>query len=159
MPLVARCGSSFLRTVTFLIIHRFLPLKFPLLYICFSKNTAFNTFQFEKMFWVWWKILDTIILWQDVGPCCEQTHAAFEVGLSLDYGQGVYSGWSGVVVSSQLRLCHTCTIDVMISPLERMTCPNHLSRRSRTRTARSHVPSLACRSSIDRSSDGLTPQI
>ena len=43
--------------------------------------------------------------------------------------------------------------------LERMTCPNHLSRRSRTRTARSHIPSLACRSSIDGSSDGLTPQI
>ena len=56
---------------------------------------------------------DTIILWQDVGPCCEQTRAAFEVGLSLDQGQGVYSGWSDVVVSSQLRLCHTCIIDVM----------------------------------------------
>ena len=54
-----------------------------------------------------------MILWQDVGPCCEQTHAAFEVGLSLDHGQGVYSGWSDVVVSSQLRLCHTCIIDVM----------------------------------------------
>ena len=39
--------------------------------------------------------------------------AAFEVGLSLDHGQGVYSGWSDVVVSSQLRLCHTCIIDVM----------------------------------------------
>ena len=65
------------------------------------------------MFWIWWKVLDTIILWQDVDPCCEQTHAAFEVGLSLDHGQGVYSGWSGVVVSSQLRLCHTCIIDVM----------------------------------------------
>ena len=48
-----------------------------------------------------------------MGPCCEQTHAAFEVGLSLDQGQGVYSGWSDVVVSSQLRLCHTCIIDVM----------------------------------------------
>ena len=65
------------------------------------------------MFWIWWKVLDTIILWQDVGPCCEQTHAAFEVGLSIDLGQGVYSGWSDVVVSSQLRLCHTCIIDVM----------------------------------------------
>ena len=48
-----------------------------------------------------------------MGPCCEQTHAAFEVGLSLDQGQGVYSSWSDVVVSSQLRLCHTCIIDVM----------------------------------------------
>ena len=65
------------------------------------------------MFWIWWKVLNTIILWQDVGPCCEQTHAAFEVGLSLYHGQGVYSGWSDVVVSSQLRLCHTCIIDVM----------------------------------------------
>ena len=115
MPLVARCGSSFLRTVTFLIIHRFLPLKFPLSYICFSKSTAYNTFQFKKMFWIWWKVLDTIILWQDVGSCCGQTHAAFEVGLTLDHGQGVYSGWSDVVVSSQLRLCHTCIIDVMIT--------------------------------------------
>ena len=59
------------------------------------------------------KVLNTIILWQDAGPCCEQTHAAFEVGLSLDHSQGVYSGWSDVVVSSQLRLCHTCIIDVM----------------------------------------------
>ena len=60
------------------------------------------------------KVLNTIILWQDAGPCCEQTHAAFEVGLSLDHSQGVYSGWSDVVVSSQLRLCHTCIIDVMV---------------------------------------------
>ena len=50
-------------------------------------------------------------------------------------------------------------LTLFISPLERMTCPNHLSRRSRTRTARSHIPSFACRSSIDGSSDGLTPQI
>ena len=69
------------------------------------------------MFWIWWKVLATIILWQDVGPCCEQTHVAFEVGLSLDHRQGVYSGWSDVVVSSQLRLCHTCIIDVMAGPL------------------------------------------
>ena len=48
-----------------------------------------------------------------MGPCCEQTHAPFEVGLSLDQGQGVYSGWSGVDGSSHLRLCHTCIIDVM----------------------------------------------
>ena len=48
-----------------------------------------------------------------MGPCCEQTHAAFEVGLSRDQGQGVYSGWSDVVVNSQLLLCHTCIIDVM----------------------------------------------
>ena len=47
-------------------------------------------------------------------------------------------------------------LTLFFSPLERMTCPNHLSRRSRTRTARSHIPSLACRSSIDGSSDGLT---
>ena len=50
-----------------------------------------------------------------MGPCCEQTHAAFEVGLSLGQGQGAYSGWSDVVVSSQLRLCHTCIIDVILS--------------------------------------------
>ena len=112
-PLVARCGSRFSRTVTFLIIHQFLPLKVLLLYICFSKSTAYNTFQFEKLFWIWWKVLDTIILWQDVGLCCEQTHATFEVGLSPDQGQGVYSGWSDVVVNSQLHLCHTCIIDVM----------------------------------------------
>ena len=49
-------------------------------------------------------------------------------------------------------------LTLFISPLERMTCPNHLSRRSRTRMARSHIPSLACSSSIDGSSDGLTPQ-
>ena len=98
----SRCWSSFLKTITFCYFH-----------ICFSKSTAYNTFQFEKLFWIWWKVLDTIILWQDVGTCCEQTHAAFEVGLSLDQGQGVYSGWSDVVVSSQLRLCHTCIIDVM----------------------------------------------
>ena len=30
-----------------------------------------------------------MILWQDVGPCCEQTYAAFEVGLSLNQEQGV----------------------------------------------------------------------
>ena len=83
------------------------------IYFCNAQSTAYNTFQFEKFFWIWWKVLDTIILWQDVGPCCEQAHAAFEVGLSLDQGQGVYSGWSDVVVSSQLRLCHTCIIDVM----------------------------------------------
>ena len=47
-------------------------------------------------------------------------------------------------------------LTLFISPLERMTCPNHLSRRSRTRMARSHIPSLACSSSIDGSSDGLT---
>ena len=35
--------------------------------------------------------------------------------------------------------------------------PNHLSRRSQTRTARSHIPSLACRSSIDGSSDPTNP--
>ena len=50
-------------------------------------------------------------------------------------------------------------LTLFISPLECMTCPNHLSRRSRTRMARSHIPSLACSSSIDGSSDGLTPQI
>ena len=50
-----------------------------------------------------------------MGPCCEQTHAAFEVGLSLDHGQGISSGWSDIDGSSQLRLCHTCIIDVMIN--------------------------------------------
>ena len=50
---------------------------------------------------------------QDVGPRCEEMHAAFEVGLSPDQGQGVYNGWSDVDGSNQLRLCHTCIIDVM----------------------------------------------
>ena len=63
-------------------------------------------------------VLDTIILWQDAGACCEQTHAAFEVGLSLDQGQGVYSGWSDVDGSSQLRLCNTCIIDVILDGQE-----------------------------------------
>ena len=31
-------------------------------------------------------------------------------------------------------------LTLFISPLERMTCPNHLSRRSRSRTARWHFP-------------------
>ena len=104
---------------------------------CFSKSTANNTFQFEKLFWIWWKVLATIILWQDVGPCCEQTHVAFEVGLSLDQGQGVYSGWSDVVVSSQLRLCHTYIIDamVMVSPPPTTPSPtptSHLKQRTCT---------------------------
>ena len=50
-------------------------------------------------------------------------------------------------------------LTLFISPLERMTCPNHLSPRFRTRTPRSHIPSLAYRSSIDGSIYGLTPQI
>ena len=86
--------------------------------ICFSTSTAYNTIQFEKLFWIWWKVLDTMILWQDVSPCCEQTHTAFEVGLSLDHGQGVYSGWPDVDGSSQLRLCHTCIINVMACRLD-----------------------------------------
>ena len=48
-----------------------------------------------------------------MGPWYEQTHAAFKVGFSLDQGQGVYSGWSDVDGSCQLRLCHACFIDVM----------------------------------------------
>ena len=50
-------------------------------------------------------------------------------------------------------------LTLFISSLERKTCPNHLSRRSLTRMARLHNPRLACSSSIDGSSDGLTPQI
>ena len=113
MPLVARCWSSFLKNITFLIIHRFLLLKVLLLIFLLFKKHCIQYISIWKVFWIKWKVLDTIILWQDVGPCCEQTHAAFEVGLSRDQGQGVYSGWSDVVVSSQLRLCHTCIIDVM----------------------------------------------
>ena len=110
VPLVTRWGSSFLRTITFLIIHRFLSLKVVLLlYLLFKKHYI----QFEKLFWIWWKVLDTTILWQDVGPCCEQTHAAFEVGLSLDQGQGFYTCWSDVDGRSQLRLCHRCIIDLV----------------------------------------------
>ena len=111
--LVARWGSSFLRTITFLIIRRFLSLEVLLLIYLLFKSTAYNTFQFEKLFWIWWKVLDTIISWQDMRPCCEQTNAAFEMGLNLDHGQGVYSGGSDVDGSSQLRLFHTCIIDVM----------------------------------------------
>ena len=86
------------------------------------ESSTFDIFAFKKslhtiyfkLFWIWWKVLDTIILWQDVGPCCEQTHAAFEVGLSLDLRLCVYSGWSDVDGSRQLRLCHTCIINVMV---------------------------------------------
>ena len=81
--------------------------------MCFSRSTAYNTFQFEKLFWIWWKGLDTIIVLQDPGSCCKQTHAAFEVGLSLDQGQGVYSHRSEVDDSSQVPLCHKCIIVVM----------------------------------------------
>ena len=81
----------------------------------FASEKTLNTkhFNLNNCVWIWWKVLDTIILWQDVGSCCEQTHAAFEVGLSFGLGQGVYSGWSDVDGSSQLRLCHTCIINVM----------------------------------------------
>ena len=60
-----------------------------------------------------------------MGPCCEQTHAAFEVGLSLDQGQGVYSGWPDVDGSSQLRLCHTCIIDVMYGYINNLIMDIH----------------------------------
>ena len=67
-----------------------------------------------------WKIVLDLVkgtwhhnLWQDAGACCEQTRAAVEVGLSLDQGQGVYSGKSDVDGSSQVRLRHTCIIDIM----------------------------------------------
>ena len=111
---MARCWSSFLKTITFLIIHRFLSLKvLLLLYLLFKKHCI-------QHISIWKVVLDLVkgtwhhnfmagcgsLLW---------AHAAFEVGLSLDQGQGVYSGWSDVVVSSQLRLCHTCIINVMTS--------------------------------------------
>ena len=74
--------------------------------ILLFKKHCIQYIQFEKLFWIWWKVLDTIILWQSVGPCCEQTHAAFEVGLSLDQGQGVYSGWWDVTnYVSAIRVC------------------------------------------------------
>ena len=74
------------------------------------ESSTFNIFAFQKALHTIYFILkivldlvlDTIIFWQDVGPCCEQTHAAFEVGVSLDHGQDVYSGWSNVDGSSQL---------------------------------------------------------
>ena len=59
------------------------------------------------MFWIWRKGLDTIILLQDVGPCCEQTHAAFEVRMKSWPGAGCLGGYC------HLRLCHTCIIDVV----------------------------------------------
>ena len=90
------------------------------------ENSTFNIFAFQKALIQYisiWKIAlnlvigawDTIILWQDAGPCCEQTQAAFEVGLSRDQGPGIYSWWADVDGSSQVRLCHTCIIDVMHS--------------------------------------------
>ena len=117
MPLVARCGSSSIKTITFLIIHRFLSLKVLLLiYLLFKKHCI-------QHISIWKVVLDLVkgtwhhnfmagcgsLLWAN-------TYAAFEVGLSLDQGQGVYSGWSDVLfVSSQLRLCNTCIVDVMSS--------------------------------------------
>ena len=92
--------------------------------ISITESSTFNIFAFQealhtihfnwKLVWIRWKVLGTIILWQDAGPCCEQTHAAFEVGLSRDQGQGVYSGRPNVDDSSQVRLCHTCIIDAML---------------------------------------------
>ena len=107
-PLVAGWGNGFLRTITFLIIHRFLSLKILFwIYLLFKKH-------FMQYITIWQIVLDLVKgTWQDVGPCCEQTHAAFEVELTLDHGQGVYSGWWNVDGNSQLRLCHTCIIDVM----------------------------------------------
>ena len=49
MPLVARWGSSFLRTIAFLIIHRFLSLKVLLLIYLLFKSAAYNTFQYWKI--------------------------------------------------------------------------------------------------------------
>ena len=87
------------------------------IFVFVSKKHCMQYISIWKLFWIWWKVLDTIILWQDVGPCCEQTQTAFEMGLSLDQGLGVYSGRSDVDDSSQVRICHTCIIDVMCSPM------------------------------------------
>ena len=106
--------KQLLKDHTFLTIHRFSPLKVLLLIYLLFKKHYIQYISIWKIVLIWWKVLDTIVLWQDVGPCCEQTHAAFEVGLSLDQGQGVYSGWSDVDASSQLRLCTTCIIGVML---------------------------------------------
>ena len=102
--------------------HNFLN-KSPIFII---ESSTFNIFAFQKALHTIHfrlkivldlvKVLGTIILWQDVGPCCEQTHAAFEVRLSLDQGQGVYRGWSDVYGSSQLRPFRTCIIDIMHVP-------------------------------------------
>ena len=115
MPLVARWGSSFLRTIPFLIIHRFLSLIVLLLiYLLFKKRCIQNisilkiVLDFVKGTWhhnfmarcgslLWTNTCD---LWS---------------GINLDQGPGVYSGWSDVDGSSQVRLCHTCIIDVMTS--------------------------------------------
>ena len=49
-------------------------------------------------------------------------------GINLDQGQGVYSGRSDVVGSSQVRLCHACIIDVMKCWLSYITVKIHLHR-------------------------------
>ena len=89
--------------------HNFLNNSIYLLF----QNTAYNTFQLEKLFWIKWKILDTIILWQDVGPCCE--HISLWSRIKSWPGAGCLQRLapSDVVGSSQLRLCHTCFINVM----------------------------------------------
>ena len=107
--------NSFFRTITFLIIHRFLSLKVLLWYICFPRRTAYNTFQFEKLFWIWWKILDTIILWQEQNMLSANTCSLWS---------GIKSR-PGVVGSSHVCLCHRCIIDVMLNLLSDIDIENY----------------------------------
>ena len=51
------------------------------------------------------------------------------MGLSLDQGQGVYSGWSDVDGSSQQPPCHTCIIELMNQPFIQATSKNTLKPR------------------------------
>ena len=61
------------------------------------ESSTFNIFAFQK------HCIQYISIWKIVFGF--GTHAAFEVGLRLDQGQGAYSGWSHVDVSSHLHLC------------------------------------------------------
>ena len=106
MPLVARWGSSFLRTITFLIIHRFLSLKVLLLiYLLFKKHCI-------QYISIW-----TIVLYFVKGTW----HHNFMAGCGSLLWANTCSLWSGskswpgagclqrladVDGSSQLRLCH-----------------------------------------------------
>ena len=113
MPLVARCWSGFLKTITFLIIHRFLSLKVLLLiYLLFKKHCI-------QYISIWKVVLDLVKgTWHHnfmagCGSLLWANTCSLWSGIKSWPGQGVYSGWSDVVVSSQLRLCHMCIIDVM----------------------------------------------
>ena len=79
------------------------------------ESSTFNILAFQKALHTIYSNLKKIVL--DL----VKAFAAFEVGLNLDQGQGVYSGWADVDGSSQLRLCHKRIIDVMGSLVQIMS--------------------------------------